>query len=165
MRKTSSQRMRQIVDWSASIWAGLGAGTIFLLLNLILIPAFIGGNAWVVIRLLASIMLGSDILAPPATFNLPALIAALIVHFALSIIFSMLITLTIHRGGLLTGIVGGALLGLGLYSINFYTSTLFYPWFFAMRNWVFILTHILFGALAGGIYEGLEVEEFVSVTD
>ena len=42
-----------------------------------------------------------------------------------------------------------ALLGLAFYSINFYTLTFFYPWFFAMRNPVFLATHALFGAIAG----------------
>jgi hypothetical protein len=32
-----------------------------------------------------------------------------------------------------------------------------------MRNWIIVLNHVLFGAAAGGIYEALEVEEFVPV--
>ncbi|MFQ5436962.1 MAG: hypothetical protein ACE5FD_19060, partial [Anaerolineae bacterium] len=63
MRKTSSQRMVQLVDWSTAVWAGLLAGVVFLLLNLILAPLFIGGNGWVIIRLMASPMLGDGILA------------------------------------------------------------------------------------------------------
>lgn len=161
MRKTSSQRMVQLVDWSTAVWAGLLAGVVFLLLNLILAPLFIGGNGWVIIRLMASPMLGDGILAPPATFAADALAAALVTHFVLSVLFSMLTAVIIHRGGLLTGILGGAAIGLFLYSINFYALTFFFPWFFATRSWVFILTHILFGAIAGGVYEGLEVEEFV----
>ncbi len=161
MRKTSSQRMVQLVDWSAAVWAGLLAGALFLLLNLILLPLFIGGNGWVIIRLMASPMLGAAILSPPATFAANALAAALVTHFVLSILFSMLTAFIIHRGCLLTGILGGALIGLFLYLINFYAFTFFFPWFFAMRSWVFILTHILFGVIAGGVYEGLEVEEFV----
>jgi hypothetical protein len=59
--------------------------------------------------------------------------------------------------------VGGAILGLLLYAINFYTLTFFFPWFFAMRSWPVIVSHIIFGATAGGVYELLEVEEFVPV--
>jgi len=150
--------MRQLVDWRAALYAGLLAGLIFLLLNLFLSPV---GNAWAMIRLFASILLGDTILAPPATFDLLALGAALLVHFGLSILYTLLIAYVVHRGGLLAGLIGGALLGLALYSINFYTLTLFYPWFFAMRSGIFIVTHALFGALAGGIYEALEVEIFV----
>jgi hypothetical protein len=157
--------MRQLVDWRAAVWAGIIAGSAFLLLNLFLIPLFVGGNAWVIVRLLASVILGEGILAPPATFDLTALVVALPTHFALSIGFSLLVAFIIHRGGLLSGIIGGALIGLALYAINFYTLTFFFPWFFAMRNWVFVLTHVAFGALAGGVYEGLEVETFVPVVE
>ena len=155
---TTSLRMRQLVDWSAAMWSGLIAGTIFLLLNLFLSPV---GNVWVMVRLFASILLGDSILAPPATFDVAALLAAISVHFLLSILYALLIAYIIHRGGLISGIIGGALLGLALYSINFYTLTLLYPWFFAMRSGLFIITHALFGALVGGIYEALEVEVFV----
>lgn len=158
---TSSPRMRQLVDWRAAIWAGLMAGAIFLLVNLFVTPLVIGGNGWVMVRLFASILLGEGILAPPATFDALALVVALITHFALATAYSMLIAYIIHRGGLIAGVVGGALLGLALYSINFYTLTFFFPWFFAMRSGVFVAAHLIFGALAGGIYEALEVETFV----
>lgn len=157
---TSSPRMRQLVDWRAAFWAGLIAGAIFLLVNLFVTPLVIGGNGWVMVRLFASILLGEGILAPPATFDALALMVALVTHFALAVAYSMLIAYIIHRGGLIAGIIGGALLGLALYSINFYTLTFFFPWFFAMRSGVFVAAHLIFGALAGGIYEALEVETF-----
>ena len=163
MSTSSTVRMRQVVDWSAAIWAGLLAGSVFLLLNVFLTPLVLGGNGWVIIRLFASIPLGDAILAPPATYDLKALMAALVTHYVLSVGFGMLLAYIIHRGGLIAGILIGALFGLALYAINFYTLTLAFPWFFALRSWVFIATHVLFGALAGAIYEGLEVEEFVPV--
>jgi len=160
---TSTSKMRQLVDWSAALWAGVIAGSVFFLLLVFVTPIFAGGNAWVVIRLLASIGLGADILAPPATFDLTALIVALISNFVLSIGFALLIAYVLHRWGLIMGIVGGALLGLAIYAINFYTLTFFFPWFFAMRSWPIVISHLIFGALAGGIYESLEVEEFIPV--
>jgi len=162
---TKSLRLEQVVDWSAAVWAGLIAGLLFLLLNLFVAPLFMGGNVWVAMRLLGSILLGSSILAPPATFHLGALLAGLLTHFVLSIGFSMLLAYIIHRWGLIVGIIGGGLFGLGLYGINFYTLTLFFPWFYAMRSWTMVISHIIFGATAGGIYEALEVEEFVPVEE
>ena len=160
-------KMRQVVDWSAVVWAGLLAGVLFLLLYLFFVPYAIGsGNAWGMLRLLASIVLGPDILAPPATFHLGALIAAIATNLILSLVFAILLAIITHRWGLITGIVLGALFGLGLYCINFYTVTLLYPWFFAFRGSAMVWTHLIFGACAGGIYEALEVEEFVeSVSD
>jgi len=101
-------RMRQLVDWSAALWAGLIAGIVFLILNLIIIPIGWDTNIWLIV-----------------------------------------------------GIIGGAIFGIAIFCINVYGLTYFYYWFSLMRSWPFLLAHIIFGALAGGIYEALEVEEFV----
>jgi len=53
------------------------------------------------------------------------------------------------------------LFGLALYAINYYTFTLFFPWFFPMRSWLVVLSHIVFGATAGGVYEAFEHETYV----
>jgi len=162
-QEESSPRMRQLVDWSSAIWAGLIGGAVFLVANLVLTPVLYGGNAWVSIRLLASIAMGTKILAPPATFDAGALAAALVTHFALSIAFAMLVAFVVHRWGLIFGIVGGALLGLFLYLINFYTLTYFFPQFFPMRGGGMFWGHLLYGALVGGLYEAFEIEEFEPV--
>ena len=164
MSKTSAP-MRQLVDWSAAVWAGIISGIVFMLMNVFLVPYFVGGNAWVMVRLFASIVLGDGILAPPATFDLYALLAAIFTNMVISLGFALLIAYIIHRGGLITGILGGAALGLVIYGINFYTLTFFFPWFFPMRGWAMLGNHIVFGALAGGVYEFLEVEEFVPAGD
>lgn len=156
-------RQRQLVDWSAAVWAGVLAGAVLFLLDVLVLPLLIGGNGWVMVRLLASPVLGETILAPPATFDATALGVALLSHFALSIAFACLLAFIFHRGGLITGILGGALFGMALYGIQIYTMTFLFPWFFALHGWPFFTAHVVFGALAGGIYEGLEVEEFVPV--
>lgn len=153
-------RSRQLVDWRAAFWAGILSGTVLLLLNLFLTPHYIGGNGWVIVRLFASILLGKGVLAPPATFDLAALITALFTHLTLSILYALILAYIIHRGGLITGILGGAVFGLALYLINFYTLTLFFKWFFAMESKSFLFNHIIYGALAGGTYEALEIEVF-----
>ncbi len=159
-------KMRQLVDWSAALWAALIAGTIFLIINLFVVPQFMGGaNHWMMLRYFGSIVLGSQVLAPPATYDGTVLIAALITHYVLSIGFTLLLAYIIHRWGLLAGIVLGGLFGLGLYSINYYTVTTLFPWFFALAGTPMAVAHAVFGALAGGIYEGLEVEEFVPVEE
>ena len=165
-RTPTTIRMKQLVDWSASIWAGLIAGAGFFLLNIFVTPLVNGGGPWTFVRMFASILLGEDVLIEQAgQSNVTLVLAALGIHFLLSIGFAMIIAYVIHRGGLLTGILGGALLGLMLYAINFYSMTLFFPWFYAFKNSVLIGSHVVFGAMAGGIYEALEVEEFVPVEE
>ncbi len=120
---------------------------------------------WIIIRLFSSIVLGEGILAPPATFNFSALLISIIINIFLSVSFALLIAFVLHKGELLTGIVGGALFGLAIYFVNFYSLSFFFPWFFALSSLPFVVTHILFGAFAGGIYELLEVEKFETVEE
>jgi hypothetical protein len=88
---------------------------------------------------------------------------SLVINLILSIGYTFLIAFVFHKWGLLTGIIGGAIFGLGIYLVNFYTLSYFFPWFFALSSWPFVVSHILFGATAGGIYELLEVEEFETI--
>lgn len=161
----STPHERQVVDWSAALWAGVGSGLVFLALLTLVVPALEGGNAWVMLRAVGAVILGSGVLAPPATFDAGALGAALLVHFALSLTFSLVLAMIIHRWGLMVGIFGGAAFGLMLYGINFYTFTALFPWFFALRSPALIAAHAVFGAVAGGLYEALEVEEFVETEE
>ena len=156
-------RMRQLVDWRAAIQAGVISGLLFFLLNILLIPVAMGGTAGIVVRYLASVLLGKNVLPPSDSSGCGALIAALLVTLFLAVVFSCVIAFVIHRGGIITGILGGALLGLALYMINFYSLTLIFPWLYVLTGWTSAFNHIVFGALAGGIYEGLEEEIFVPV--
>ena len=147
------------IDWSAAFWAGLAAGTLFLLHLIVVMPRVVGGNAWVFLRYLASTTLGEGVLAPPATFDGGVLAAALLSHYAISIGFAFLIAIVLHRFGIIVGLLGGALFGLGLYAIDVYALTMFRPWLFALAGMPFAIAHVLFGAAAGSIYELLEEEE------
>jgi ABC-type cobalamin transport system permease subunit len=150
---------RSTVDWRAVSWAALVAGTVFLILNLFVVPALMGGSFWISVRLVASIVLGREVLAPPATAHAGALVAAVGVHYVISYVLTAFIAFVIHRGGLIGGIVGGALLGLAFYFIDYYALTYFFPQFFAMKHASVIASHVLFGAVAGGVYELLD-EDF-----
>ncbi len=153
--------LRQVVDWGAVFWAGLLAGVVFLGINWLLLPQFVGGNPWMMMRLFGAMVLGDDVLPPPATFDGPALVAALGIHFAAAFAATALIALIVHRFGMFVGFVGGGLIGLALYGINIYTLTYFFPHMFVLKGTPFLLSHVAFGALAGGLYEAYEVERYV----
>lgn len=152
--------MRAAVDWSAAFWSGIISGIIFYLLNIFLIPFVYGGNSWNIIRYLASPVLGESILPPPATFNIQSLLISIICTIILAIFFTLIVSYVLHRGGIIVGIVGGALFGLALYFINFNTLTLLVPWLYALNSPLMMLNHIIFGILAGGLYETFEIEEY-----
>lgn len=164
-RRFSPVPMQQIMDIRAALLASLFAGLIYLLVQIIMAVWLFGSTPWVVLRWQAGILLGESVLPPPADFTFVPVLVGLLLHFALSLLYGLLIAFIIHRGGLLVGIVGGGLIGLALYALNFYTFTILFPWFFAIRNWLLVVGHVLFGMLVGGIYEALEVEKFVPVED
>lgn len=153
--------VRYLVDWRAALWAGLISGAIFLVVSMVL-SAIVLGTPWVVPQIIASLVMGPEVLPPPNTFNAGVFAVALVVHAVMSVIFGSLVAIVIHRWGMLVGFVGGALLGLALYGVTFYAvSELVLPWVFIMRSWIMLVSHVVFGAAAGTIYEALEVEHVV----
>ena len=150
------------VDWPAAFIAGLVAGPIFYLLNIILIPYVYGGDSWSVIRYLSSTILGKSVLPPPTGFHLSALIVSIISVLIITLLFTILVSYIIHRGGIITGIIGGAILGAAFYYINYNSLSVFFPWLYALNNSVTLINHIILGILAGGLYETFEIDDELS---
>ena len=75
------------IDWKSAVSAGLIAGLLFMMLQLILVPALGMGSAWGPPRMIAAIALGPGVLTP-ATFDSGIVLVAGIVHFALSIAYA-----------------------------------------------------------------------------
>ncbi len=154
-------RMRQVMDWEAAVKAGLIAGVAALLI--VVIPAAADGYPWIIFHWIAGLALGSEVLAATSNLSPLIIITGLLIHFVLSVIYALILAFIIHRWGFWVGLLGGALFGLVLFAINFYTFTLLFPWFLVMRSWIVVLAHVIFGAVAGGAYEAMEVERFVPV--
>jgi len=156
-------RLRQLVDWRSAIFAGVVGGIVLLVLEMMFTKSVVG-SPWVFPRLLAAVVLGPKVLPPPATYDVGLLAAALLVHLPLSIAFSCLIAFVLHKWGLVVGILGGAVLGMCLYWINFGTVFNLVSWFAPMKSAWTMWAHVVFGAICGGTYELLEKERFVVET-
>lgn len=142
-------------DWRAAIIAGVLAGAAFLLINAALAGALLG-NAKLPFQLAASLLLGPAVLPPASDLGSHVLLIGAGVHLILAVAFTCLIAFCLHRWGIWTGIIGGGLFGLALYSINYYFIADFVVGFAALRGWLMMASHVVFGAMAGGIYEALE---------
>lgn len=148
------------LDWRAGAWAGVIAGVAFLALEMLLVPLLMGQSPWGPPRMIAAIIMGRDVLPPPATFDGGVLVAAMAVHFALSIVLGLILGKLIALFNLdsswgLTFVVG-AVFGLVVYVVNFYGMTAFFPWFAEARNWLSLTLHAVFGVIAAESYFGLE---------
>lgn len=144
------QTVLRYVTWRAVLIAALVAGTAFLLVNLVLTQVLYDINPALSLRYIASLVMGEAIVMDDDTVSL---IVGVLVHYGLSLLFTLVVTIVVHRWGLLVGIIGGGLLGIAIYFINLYTLTLVFPWFFAMNGTVWLLSHLFFGMAAGGVYE------------
>ncbi len=142
-------------NWKAAVWAGLIAGLVFLILEMVMVPLFLAGSPWGPPRMIGAIALGQSVLPnppPPPTFDFGVVLTAMIIHFILSVAFAVLLAFIISQVGAGMALLVGAVFGLVLYLVNFYGFTAVFPWFAMARNWVSIFTHIVFGALAAWVY-------------
>jgi len=140
------------IDWKAATWAGIIAGFVFLVLEMVMVTVFGGGSPWGPPRMMAAIVLGKGVLPPPATFAPGVVAVAMAVHFVLAIVYALVFSLVITRVGLGPALALGGLGGSLLYIVNFYGFTALFPWFAMARNWITVFTHIVFGVTVAAAY-------------
>lgn len=145
-------------DWRAAVAAGVIAGVVFLVLEVLLMLAT-GASPWTMLKMTAAITMGPGVLQS-APFQLGVTLAALMVHFFIAIVFVLALSLVITPFQLdsswAMATCAGAVFGLVVYLFNFYVMTAFFPWFAEMRNWATVLTHVLAGVAAADLYMRLE---------
>jgi uncharacterized membrane protein YagU involved in acid resistance len=150
------QPMHFPVNWRAAVYAGVIAGILATIVQIALWWVFADALPTILFRdarFAAAIVLGRGVLPPPASFNAPVMLVATVVHFALSITYGMALSPLISRLRTAPSLVAGAAFGLCLYGINMYGFTAVFPWFEASRDWITLVTHIVFGVAAAGTYK------------
>ncbi len=143
------------INTKAALWAAIVAGAVFMMLEMIMVPVFMGGSPWGPPRMIAAIGMGDGVLPPPATFDAGIVMVAMLIHFTLSVILAFVFAF-IARGrtvGMATII--GAAFGLVVYVVAFYGMTAVFPWFAMARGWVGIFAHIAYGAVLGFVYASI----------
>lgn len=141
-----------------AVIAGLIAGAVFMMLEMIMVPLFMGGSPWGPPRMIAAIILGKSVLPmppQPVTFDFGVMMAAMFLHFMLSIIYAVIIGWLCRKLSMGTSILIGAVFGLAIYVINFYGFTAVFPWFAMGRTWVSIFSHAMFGIVAAFSFKKL----------
>lgn len=141
-------------DYAAAVRAGVIAGAVFMILQMLLVPLLLGGSPWQFPAMAAAIVLGPERLAALG-FGLGPLLIAMGVHFGLAMAFAAVLGAIVRRlsasGAALVGVTFGA----ALYVLNFHGMTALFPWFANARDGVSLLAHAAFGALAGYAYVAL----------
>lgn len=142
------------LDIRAAIWAGLIAGAVFMMLEMMLVGTIGGGSPWAPPRMIAAMVLGEGVLPPPAPFDWGVMITAMMIHLVLSIILAVVFGWVVSRWhlGLGASIGLGLVFGLLIYVVNFYGMTAVFPWFAMARNGISIFAHAMFGLVLGWAY-------------
>jgi uncharacterized membrane protein YagU involved in acid resistance len=150
--------MTRTIDWKAAVWAGIIAGVVFMMLEMLLVQFFEPMSMWAPPRMIAAMAMGRDVLPPPDTFDPMVLMTAMLIHFPLSLIYAFILGWIVSRWdmGLAGAAMAGAVFGLAIYFVNFYGFTAIFPWFAEARGWIAIFSHAMFGLVLGLVYEPIE---------
>jgi hypothetical protein len=106
-------------------------------------------------RLTAAILMGPEVLPPPASFNWNVMIVATFIHFFISVACGIILAYLAFRLDRLFSLLMGAIFGMVIYMINMYGFTSIFPWFSIARDWITFFTHIVFGVCLAGVYKQL----------
>lgn len=144
--------------WGIMVGAGIAAGTVATAVQVLLWLALSAGFPGVLFRdarLTAALVLGRQVLPPPATFDTAVWVAATLIHFTLSIAYAALIGPLAQRLAGARLLVSGAVLGIALYVVNLYGFAALFPWFAQARGWIAAAAHVAFGVTAVAAYRFL----------
>ena len=148
---------RHATDWIAAAVAGFAAGAVLMVLDLVWSALFNPGGPWRTSHMIAPIFLGEN--AVPASggeFAIGVVTIALATHYALGIVFGLVLAAAMVQFGLdetpMKGVGAGAVFGAVLYVVNFDLMVVFFPWLAELRGADTLAAHILFGCVAGLLY-------------
>lgn len=144
------------IHWRSAVLAGIVAGVVASVAQVALwwassepLAAMLFRDA----RLTAAIVMGREVLAPPATFDGSVMLVAALVHFALSTAYGLTLSAFLARLSTPLSLLAGGAFGLLLYAINMYGFTFLFPWFVVTRGWITVATHVVFGTVAAMVYK------------
>lgn len=149
--------------WWAGAFAGIIAGIVFMMLEMALVMIAQGESPWGPPRMMAAMVLGQDVLPERGTyapFSMSIIAVAMIIHMMLSIIYGLIGAWIVHRFDWAWALIIGAVYGIAIYLINFYTiAPVMFPWFEMARNAMSAFSHMMFGAVFGLVYVWLRRPE------
>ena len=151
---------RRAPNWTVAAVSGFAAGAVLMVLDL-LWSSIVTGGPWRTSHMIAPIFLGADAVQSTGfNFNFRVVAIALGVHYALGIVFGLILAAIMAPLQLDTtvrrALVTGAVFGLILYIVNFFGMVRLFPWLADLRGWATVAAHLVFGTVAALLYWKLE---------
>jgi uncharacterized membrane protein YagU involved in acid resistance len=153
---------RRAPDWAAAIGAGLVAGAVLMVLDLLwsatMSPSVAAGDPWRNTHRVAAIVLGPEALGGTG-FDLAVVAVALATHYLLGIVFAVAFAVVIdgfhYESSLGVLLLMGVVFGTLLYLLDFYAMSNVFPWMAEMRGWATYIAHLVFGMTVALAYPAL----------
>lgn len=129
-------------QWMPALIAGLIPGVILLILP--------HASPWEGLTVFSPAIMGREV---PASWGVNVS-GVVVIHLALSLIYGLIISLTVMNVRQLRALLVGGIVGLVLYALNLAVVSLWIP---GLHNdeMPVALTHLVFGLVAAGAYRGL----------
>ncbi len=149
--------MTDSINIKAAVIAGIIAGVVFMMLEMVLVGTVGGQSPWGPPQMIAAMAMGESVLPPPAAFDPVIMGVAMMIHLVLSILLGLVLGWAISkwRLSLVMAIVAGTAFGLFVYFLNFYVITAVFPWFAMARGAISIFAHAMFGLVLGWSYHAI----------
>ena len=161
----ASRPLHKPVSWSAALGAGIAAGILATLVQIALWSIFLAAPTSILLRdtrFTAAIVLGRRVLLPAASVDAQILMVATLVHFALSVVYSLIIARLIAGLNLTLSLLVGVVFGIAVYGMNMYGFTSVFPWFESSRDWITVAAHAAFGIAAAASYKMLSQRSIIA---
>ena len=144
-------------DWTAAAVSGFAAGAVLMVLDLFWSAFFNPDGPWRTSHMIAPIFIGTDSLPTSGYgFSVGVVAIALATHYVLGIVFGLAMAALVVQLKLESrpgpAMVAGAIMGVGLYLINFGLLVGFFPWLAALRGVDTLAAHVVFGIVAAALY-------------
>jgi hypothetical protein len=144
-------------DWRAGAVAGLVGGAVLMVLELLWTATTNDAGPWRNSQLVAAIVLGQGVTRVSGhLFSVEVIAVALATHYALGVVFGLVLggiaTALRLQADLVRMLVLGAVFGVALYLLNFYALARYFPWFDELRGVPTLVGQIVFGVTAALLY-------------
>jgi hypothetical protein len=143
-------------DWAAAAVAGLAAGAVLMVLDLLWSSIFTPEGPWRTSHMIAPIFLGRSAVGAGYSFSITVVSIALVTHYVLGVIFGLIMAAVLAQLRLDRkpgqAACAGAIMGLVLYLVNFDLLVVFFPWLAWLRGWDTVAAHVVFGVVAAYLY-------------
>lgn len=157
LRRQSLHWERRAPDWPVAVVSGFAAGAVLMVLDLLWSSVIAGSGPWRTSHMIAPLFIGPDAAqAPGFDFSIPIVAIALAAHYALGIVFGLILAAIMTPLHLDTtaakALATGAVFGVVLYLVNFHVVGSWLPWLADLRGWATLAAHLVFGIVAALLY-------------